>query len=265
MLIFKTVVVVLWFAAFFIGERLRPANKTLAATAEENSSGGGAALTAPRFRVGRNLGLWFCNVLISPLVVLPVSAWAAMNGLAWRGDWWTGVPAFVVDIVILDFWIWCWHRANHEVGFLWRFHEVHHLDETLDASTALRFHFGEVILSAFVRGGVVWFLGIPLETVIVFEALVLAAAVFHHSNLALPEGLERRLSRVIVTPEIHWVHHHALRGDTDSRYGTIFSFWDRIFGTWTDMRRRDGMRIGVEGGRERGLAGLLARPFRPRR
>ena len=252
----KSVAVVLWFAAFFAGERVRPASPP-----PESSDG-------PGKRVGRNLGLWACNIALSLAFVLPLTALAAAHGLGWRPEAWGslagGWPMLVADIVVLDLWIWAWHRANHEIPFLWRFHEVHHLDETLDASTALRFHFGEVALSACVRAVVIFLLGVPLAHVLLFETLVLCAAIFHHSNLALPPGLERRLSRVIITPSVHWVHHHSVRSDTDSRYGTIFSFWDPLFGTLTPARRTASMPIGVEGRREENLARLLARPFRLR-
>ena len=139
---------------------------------------------------------------------------------------------------------------------------LHHLDRFLDASTALRFHFGEVLLSALARAGVILIIGFPLSSILAFETLVLMAAIFHHSDLRLPAGLEAALSRLIITPAIHWVHHHRRRVDTDANYGTIFSFWDRLFRSTTAMRRRIDMAIGVEGEDELRLPGLLLRPFR---
>jgi sterol desaturase/sphingolipid hydroxylase (fatty acid hydroxylase superfamily) len=91
---------------------------------------------------------------------------------------------------------------------------------------------------------------------------VLVAAIFHHSNLRLPRALEVVLAKVVITPSIHWVHHHRRRRDTDANYGTIFSFWDRLFGSRTPTRRRPTMPIGVEGEEEAGLLGLLYHPFR---
>ncbi|HET8729291.1 MAG TPA: sterol desaturase family protein, partial [Alphaproteobacteria bacterium] len=191
----------------------------------------------------------------------PVSAWAATHALAWRPDWWSGWPGLVLDILLLDFWIYWWHRANHEVPFLWRFHEVHHLDRFLDSTSAIRFHFGEVLISAFVRAAVIVLFGIPLGSVLVFEALVLIGALFHHSNLRLPPTVENALSRVVVTPSIHWVHHHRVRRDTDSNYGTLFSFWDPLFRSRSRTARSPGMPIGVERRDERPLGHLLLRPF----
>ena len=244
-ILFKVLLVPLWFVALALAERLAPASPAL-----------------PPKRMVRNLGLWLCTVALSPLLVLPVTFFAAHNSLNWRPDFFYSGWGLVLDIIILDLWIWAWHRANHEVPFLWRFHEVHHLDETLDVTTALRFHFGEVALSAFVRGAFIFLLGIPLGVVVIFETLVLLAAIFHHSNLRLPPRLENILSKVFITPSIHWVHHHAVRSDTDSRYGTIFSFWDGLFSTTTDSVRLKEMPIGVAGvSGDRSFLLLLARPF----
>ncbi|MEA2783136.1 MAG: hypothetical protein QOK29_4680, partial [Rhodospirillaceae bacterium] len=104
-------------------------------------------------------------------------------------------------------------------------------------------------------------IGFPLSSILAFEAAVLMAAIFHHSNLRLPVWLEAVLARLIITPSIHWVHHHRRRADTDANYGTIFSFWDRLFRSVSPTRRRPDMPIGVEGEEELGLIDLLRRPF----
>ena len=162
---------------------------------------------------------------------------------------------------MLDLLIYWWHRANHVLPLLWRFHEVHHLDRFLDSTTAVRFHPGEVLLSAGFRAVVIFFLALPLTSILIFETLVLLAALFQHSNLRLPAPLERGLSRLIITPAIHWLHHHDKRVDTDSNYGTIFSFWDRIFRSSNPNVRRFDMTLGVEGRGEQPLVRLLWRPF----
>ncbi len=252
----KAAVVLGWIALFFLLERLWPAATPPAAAASEARGG--------RYRLGRNGGLWLCTVALSASVVLPISAWASSQPLIPRSGIWAGWPGLLLDIVLLDLWIYWWHRANHEVPFLWRFHEVHHLDRFLDTTSALRFHFGEVLISALVRAAVIVLLGIPLLSVLVFEVLVLCSAIFHHSNLRLPPRVERALSKVIITPSIHWVHHHARRADTDSNYGTIFSFWDRLFASRSRTPRRLDMEIGVEGRDEQPLPALLLRPFRRR-
>ncbi|MGO1119496.1 sterol desaturase family protein [Rhodovibrionaceae bacterium A322] len=250
---YKGLTVGLWFLLFFIGERLRPAAREPGSLNQE-----------PPMRiqrVGRNAILWGGNILLSALIVLPITYLASELALPWRPQSWTGWPALLVDLLILDCLIYWWHRANHVVPFLWRFHEVHHLDRFLDTTTAVRFHPGEVLLSASFRAGVIFLLDLPLTSVLVFEALVLLAALFHHSNLRLPERLEKILSRVVITPSIHWVHHHARQQDTDSNYGTFLSVWDRLFGSASPNARQLDMKIGVEGRKELPVLGLLLRPF----
>lgn len=252
----KTVLVGGAFLAFLLYERLRPA-----ADSPLLLRFGRATRDAWR-RLVKNLGLFSINLAVSPLIVVPVTAWAETFDLGLRPAWWSGWPGLVLDLVLLDFWIYWWHRANHEIPFLWRFHSVHHLDQMLDTTTGLRFHFGEVVLSALVRAVVIIVLDVPLASVLLFEALVLIAAIFHHSDASLPPKLEAALSRVIITPSIHWVHHHAVRADTDSNYGTIFSFWDPLFRSRSRTRRWTTMPIGVEGLSDRPLLRLITAPFR---
>jgi len=213
-------------------------------------------------RLLRNGLLWAGNIAISPLIVLPITMLAADHSPVVRPEYLQGWAGVVIDILILDLAIYWWHRLNHEIPFLWRFHEVHHLDERLDTTSAVRFHFGEVILSAFARAVPILALGIPLATVVIFELLVLISAIFQHSNISLPPRLERGLSKLLITPSIHWVHHHAIRADTDSNYGTILSIWDPIFGTRSKTERTPEMPIGVQGLKDVPLSDLLTRPFK---
>jgi len=212
-------------------------------------------------RWGRNLGFFALNAGLAPLLVLPVTFYAAAHPLWTRPAFLSFPLALPLDLLILDCWIYWWHRANHELPILWRFHEVHHRDEFLDATSAVRFHFGEVMISAVVRAVVIFLLAIPLGSVIVFETLILLAAIFHHSNWRLPEAIEPRLARFIITPSLHWVHHHAKKSDTDSIYGTVLSLWDRLFDSGPNINRRRDMPIGVEGEEETGLLRLIALPF----
>jgi sterol desaturase/sphingolipid hydroxylase (fatty acid hydroxylase superfamily) len=248
-LAWKGVAVGAWFVLFFIAERWRPAASSQLA---EPSS----------HRLLRNATLWAGNAALSLLVVVPASAWAAAQALEWRPAWWRGAGGLVADLLVLDLLIYWWHRANHVVPLLWRFHAVHHLDRFLDTTSAVRFHAGEVLLSALARAGVIVLLAIPLSSVLAFEALVLMAAIFHHSNLRLAPALERALSWLVVTPSIHWVHHHRLRADTDSNYSTILSLWDRLFASRSSHARSPNMPIGVEAREEEAVLRLLAAPFR---
>ncbi len=252
----KTALVASSALVFALWERLRPAVASPLLLRFRRGSG------AAWRRLGRNLGLFALNLLLSPLLVLPLTLWADSFSLGLRPDFLAGPLGLAFDLLLLDLWIYWWHRANHEIPFLWRFHAVHHYDELLDTSSAVRFHFGEVALSALVRAGVILLLDLPLASVVLFEALVLATALFHHSDARLPPSLERPLGRLIVTPAIHWVHHHARRSDTDSNYGTVFSFWDPLFRSRSRTARSPGMPIGVEGARDRPFLGLLTAPMR---
>lgn len=246
LLVLKTWLVLGWFVALFLLERWFSSDRW----------------PSQRRRLASNGLLWVINALLSPLIILPLTAWAASYGLSWRPDWWQGIGGLLLDLLILDMAIYGWHVANHRVSFLWRFHQVHHLDEFLDVTSAVRFHFGEVILSALARSGFILVMGVPFSSVLIFEVLVLMAAVFHHSNLRLPTRLERPLSWFIVTPSIHWVHHHAVREHTDSNYSTILSVWDRLFRTRSDWQRQQGMKVGVVGEQDQSLQELIIRPFK---
>jgi sterol desaturase/sphingolipid hydroxylase (fatty acid hydroxylase superfamily) len=253
LLLGKTLLVLLWLLVAIVAE-----NRWAVAILPLQLAGYGGTWFR---RWGRNLGLFALNAGLAPLLVLPVTFFAAAHAF-WTRPVFLDFPfSLPLDLLILDFWIYWWHRANHEIGFLWRFHDVHHRDRFLDATSALRFHFGEVALSALVRAVVILLLAIPLGSVVVFETLILLAAIFHHANWRLPPELEARLSRFIVTPALHWVHHHARQADTDSIYGTILSGWDRIFGTASKTARVPAMPIGVEGEDDLSLARLIALPF----
>ena len=138
------------------------------------------------------------------------------------------------------------------------------MDEFLDTTSAVRFHFGEVLLSAGFRAAVIIALDMPFASIVVFEALVLLAAVFHHSNLRLPAPLERALGWLVVTPAIHWVHHHAVDRDARSNYATILSLWDPLGGTRSATRRHEAMPIGLPKADDQAVGALLLRPFRRR-
>src|SRR5262249_9403709 len=193
LLAYKSMAVLLWLAALFTAERLFPAARYPHAAPPK------------AWRLVGSGVLWGLNAGLSVVLVVPVTAWAASVAPQWRPLWWSGWSGLALDLLILDGLIYGWHRVNHRAPFLWRFHGVHHLDRTLDSTSALRFHFGEVALSALARAGVVLALAVPLASVLAFETLLLIATIFHHSNLRLPENFERGLSRVIVTPSIHWV------------------------------------------------------------
>lgn len=250
LLAWKSIAVLAWLALLFAAERFRPAAPLP------------AAVPHPWLRLAGNGVLWGLNTGLSLLAVVPLTAWASTVAPQWRPLWWSGLWGLGLDLLILDGLIYWWHRANHRLPFLWRFHSVHHLDRTLDTTSALRFHFGEVLLSALARAAVVIALALPLASVLIFESILLIATIFHHSNLRIAPWLERALSRAAVTPSIHWVHHHRVRADTDSNYSTILSIWDPLFRSRSRTPRTPDLEIGVEGREEQPVLGLIAAPFR---
>jgi len=159
-------------------------------------------------------------------------------------DW----AEIALAVVILDFAIWAQHLITHKVPLFWRFHQMHHADTEIDASTGLRFHPVEILASMLLKIAVVYALGAPPVAVLLFEVLLNGTALFNHANLRLPLGLDRALRLVLVTPDMHRVHHSDIRAECDSNYGFALSIWDRIFGTYVPQPRlgHDGMTVGLK-------------------
>ncbi|GAB4516822.1 MAG: sterol desaturase family protein [Roseibium sp.] len=160
---------------------------------------------------------------------------------------WTGVLAGMVTFLALDLAVWFQHLVSHKVPLFWRVHRVHHADSEVDATTALRFHPIEILLSFVWKGAVIVALGGPWEAVLIFEIVLNGSAVFSHANVRIPGGLDRMLRLVIVTPDMHRIHHSVIRRETDSNYGFYLSVWDRLFGTYTEdpEKGHEGMEIGL--------------------
>jgi len=138
----------------------------------------------------------------------------------------------VLGVLLLDYTLWWWHWLNHRVPFLWRFHLVHHVDRDLDASTALRFHFGEHALSVFYRSAQIVILGVSPAALFTWQTILFVSILFHHSNVRLPSRLEAILVRLIVTPRMHGIHHANRREWTDSNWSSMLSCWDLLHGTF---------------------------------
>ena len=135
-------------------------------------------------------------------------------------------------IVILDFAIWAQHWITHRVPLFWRFHRMHHADRDMDVTTALRFHPVEILASMALKIGLIYLLGPQAVAVVLFEILLNATAMFNHANIALPQWLDRIVRLVLVTPDMHRVHHSANRAEHNRNFGFALSIWDRIFGTY---------------------------------
>ena len=143
----------------------------------------------------------------------------------------SGWSELIVSFLLLDLTFYYWHVANHRVPLLWRFHNVHHIDPDLDVSTAFRFHFAEVALSALFRVMQVAVIGPSYVAYVAYQLVFLVETQFHHSNVRLPVRVERVINYFIVTPRMHGIHHSQVQGQTNSNFSVVFSWWDRIHNT----------------------------------
>ena len=178
----------------------------------------------------------------------------------------SGVVQFGIAFILLDVWMYWWHRFNHVIPFLWRFHRMHHSDPAMDVTTATRFHVGEITLSSIVKLALIPLVGIPLEALIVFDFIQLPIISFHHANISLPQSFDDALAMFIVTPFMHKVHHSRSRPETDSNYSSLLSVWDRLFGSFVRKEDCGDIRFGLEGfdhDETQSVRGLLATPLLP--
>jgi sterol desaturase/sphingolipid hydroxylase (fatty acid hydroxylase superfamily) len=204
-----------------------------------------------------NLGISVTGTLLLRLMAalaVPVAAIAAafyaeshhiglLNQVAWPG--WVKL---VIALIVLDLAIWAQHLASHKIPLLWRLHQVHHADRDIDVTTAIRFHPVEIGLSMLWKIVVVVPLGASPFAVFLFEVILNACAMFNHANIALPQWFDRILRLVVVTPDMHRVHHSVLRREHDSNYGFNLSIWDRLFRTYTAQPEagHQGMTVGLD-------------------
>ena len=174
------------------------------------------------------------------------------------------LPEKILGVALLDYTLYWWHILLHRLPFLWRIHVVHHADLVLDSSTALRFHWLEFLASIPWRLGQIAILGIGPQTLQSWQRLTLVEVLFHHSNLRLPIGVERNLSRVVMTPRLHGIHHSVVSEETASNFSSGLTLWDILHHTLKTDVAQDRIEIGVpdwHDPRELKLPDLLARPF----
>jgi sterol desaturase/sphingolipid hydroxylase (fatty acid hydroxylase superfamily) len=226
-------------------------------------------------RWANNLGIVFLNSFIVRLVF--PAAGVGMAVFAEAGHWgllhhyevplWAAVGA---SVVLLDFVIYLQHVMVHAIPVLWRLHRVHHADLDFDVTTGARFHPLEIVLSMLIKFATIVLLGPPVLAVVMFEVLLNATAMFNHGNVALPKSLDRALRWLVVTPDMHRVHHSVEDDETNSNFGFNLPWWDRLFGTYRDQPRAGHaqMTIGIRTHRDQKwcswLPGMLAMPFRGR-
>lgn len=175
----------------------------------------------------------------------------------------SGVSEIALTVLVFDLLDYWWHRWNHRLPFLWRFHKVHHTDTHCDSTTALRFHFGELILSFLFKGAGIAIWGPSVWAFVIFEICVTAASQFHHSNLDFPDTVEHGLRTVIVTPRFHVSHHTVSRRTGNNNFATIFILWDHLFGTYRKPDREEMQYLGLPYGRDTDLSlkDALTRPL----
>ncbi|HUP60414.1 MAG TPA: sterol desaturase family protein [Thermoanaerobaculia bacterium] len=224
-------------------------------------------------RIVRNLtvgGVAFALLtFLQAPVLTPVTLWAETNGIGLLHL--IALPRavkIVLAVILLDYTLWIWHWLNHVVPVLWRFHLVHHVDRDLDASTALRFHFGELILSVGYRALQIVVIGADVYALWIWQTILFVCILFHHSNLRLPARLDSLLVRFVVTPRMHGIHHSNVREHTDSNWSSILTVWDVLHRTLRLDVPQEQIVIGVpayDEPRDVTIAQVLLIPFRKQR
>jgi sterol desaturase/sphingolipid hydroxylase (fatty acid hydroxylase superfamily) len=227
---------------------------------------------ARRTRWPHNIGLLLVDTavlrLVAPGAAIAVAlagevhGWGLVNALALPA--WAGIA---LSVVLLDLAIYFQHVMFHAVPALWRLHRVHHTDLDFDITTGTRFHPIEILISIGIKCAAVAAIGAPAIAVLAFEVLLNATAMFNHANARLPLGLDRLLRWIVVTPDMHRVHHSAVYNETNSNFGFNLPWWDRLFGTYRAQPAagHEAMTIGVDAFRTREdlrLDRLLVQPFR---
>ena len=186
--------------------------------------------------------------ILGPLTAIAVAIWAANKGIGlFNLTQWPLWLEIVLAFILLDCAIYWQHVISHRVPFFWRFHKVHHTDRDLDASSAVRFHPVEILLSMLYKCGVVLIIGPAALAVLIFEIVLNASAIFNHANLKLPLGVDKILRLFIVTPDMHRVHHSVIETETNRNFGFNLSVWDRLFRSYKAQPEggHDGMTIGL--------------------
>lgn len=220
---------------------------------------------------GRNVVIAVVNTVVLAVVfgtvTVVVATWTQREQfglLNWlQVPWpWRILPA----VLLLDLWLYAWHRLNHVVPFLWRFHRMHHADTEMDVTTATRFHLGEHLMAATLRLGLVPLFGVNVLEILIYETLVVANTMFHHANITIGSA-DPLLRWLIVTPRMHQIHHSRQRFETNSNYSTLFSFWDRALRTFQMRAGSEPVDLGLDEFREdrwQTVGGMLKTPLAER-
>jgi sterol desaturase/sphingolipid hydroxylase (fatty acid hydroxylase superfamily) len=223
----------------------------------------------PRLRhAGRNLAIAILNRLV--LGLLFASATVAIARFSERNDWGlqrrfdlpSGLEALAA-IFLQDGCMYLWHRANHRIPFLWRFHRTHHSDRAMDVTTATRFHIGEHLGASTLKLGMIPLLGLSLAHLLIYETLVVGVTMFHHANISLGR-CDAWLRWILVTPFMHKVHHSREHAEADSNFSTVFSIWDHVARTYQMRADCEAIHFGLQDLAEsqwQTINGMLKTPF----
>jgi len=219
----------------------------------------------------RNLTISLLNGLVLALVfagltinATQITETSQLGLLHWLGL--DGTMLFLSAFILIDLWTYWWHRLNHGVPFLWRFHRMHHSDPEMDVTTATRFHVGEIIFSSTIRLLLIPTIGIPIGVVILYDFLQLPVISFHHANISLSGAFDKGLRYFIVSPFMHKVHHSRSSRETDSNFSSLLSVWDRLFGSYVEKEDYAGIVFGLDDfgdDRTQTIKGLLSTPGYP--
>jgi len=196
-----------------------------------------------------NLTIAALNTLLSSSLTVGTLTILAHVQPYWQGLKGLGINDVVESVLLVlcyDFWMYVWHRLNHQSAFLWRFHRFHHADALMDVTTGVRFHPVEIMLSEIARLPVCAVLGIGATEILLYSLLSFPIILLHHSNIALPHALEKGLAYIIPTPTLHRVHHSVRKEEADTNYGSMLSLWDRLFGSLRPQSALHPLRLGIE-------------------
>ena len=187
-------------------------------------------------RITANFGLGAINSILASIWTIAITRFIILPSIDFRlvATIPNPVIAGIVAFLILDLYMYFWHRSMHQLPLAWRFHRLHHTDRSMNVSTAYRFHPIEIISSSIPKLLLIWLLGISTDYVLIYELVFTVVIVLHHSNLAISKSIDQLLALMIVTPNLHRIHHSQVVTETNSNYGSILNWWDRIFRTNND-------------------------------
>jgi len=242
------------FALLYIIERRRPLRKQI---------------ESPEIGTGRNIAIASAAAIVMNFGEKPVAD--KLTRLVEENRFGIlkilSLPKFLetfLAIILLDYTLYLWHVLTHKSKFLWRFHQVHHADLDLRVSTAIRFHFGEILISILFRSVQIMFIGVSPTAFNIWQTALLLSVFFHHSNVRLSARLEKTLQKIIATPRLHGIHHSNVERERDSNWSSGLTIWDFLHGTYQNDIPQSEITIGLkeyEAVQEIGLAKMLVTPF----